>query len=263
MNKTSLKTSQIIPEAAPFFFPGGPIGCLLVHGFTGTPKEMRLLGKYLSEHGHTVLGIRLFAHATDPKDMFRARWKDWLADVEDGWYLLNGCCQQVVVMGLSMGGILSLLFASQHQVAGVVAMATPHHLPNDPRIRFIKPLSLLQPYLSKRPPAWFDQDAYRDHISYSSDPTRAFAEVRDMLTEMRANLPKIHSPALLIYSKDDPVVTLQERHMELIYAELGSNYKQPVWIEGSGHVLTRDAKNNQVFAAINNFIESQIKDQPS
>ena len=74
--------AQIIPTAEPFFFPGaGKIartGCLVTHGFTGTPKEMRWLGKYLNKDGCTVCGIRLAGHATQPEDMIRSRFSDWL-----------------------------------------------------------------------------------------------------------------------------------------------------------------------------------------
>ncbi len=128
---------RLIPSAEPFFFPGRPTGCLLVHGFTGAPKEMRWLGEYLAGQGHTVLGVRLSAHATQPEDMIRSRWWDWVASVEDGWAMLSGCTERIFVIGLSMGGILALLSASYQPVAGVVAMAVPHHLPQDPRLHFI------------------------------------------------------------------------------------------------------------------------------
>ena len=82
--------NQIIPGAEPFFFPGGSTGCLLVHGFTGTPKEMRAMGEYLHQRGFSVLGVRLTGHATRPEDLQRARWQDWLLSVEDGWQLLKG-----------------------------------------------------------------------------------------------------------------------------------------------------------------------------
>ena len=259
-NATQSMQAEIIPSAEPFFFPGGSTGCLLIHGYTGTPKEMRWLGEYLAEQGNTVLGIRLFAHATQPADMIRARWRDWLASVEDGWHMLSDCTQQIFVIGLSMGGILSLLFASRRPVAGIVAMSTPHHLPKDARIRFIKPLSLIQPYIPKGSPSWFDEKAYQEHTSYPSDPTRAYAEVRDMLEVMRNRLPIIKSPTLLIYSKDDPVVTPGEGHMELIYQALGSSDKQSLWIEKSGHVLPRDAQRKQVFRAIGEFI-TRVADQ--
>ena len=132
--------SEIIPTAEPFFFPGGPIGCLLVHGFTGTPKEMRWMGEYLAEKGYSVLGVRLAGHATHPADLLRLRWQDWLASVEDGWNLLRGVTPDIFMVGLSMGGILSLLFASQHPVRGVVTMSTPYRLPKDQLLRFARSL---------------------------------------------------------------------------------------------------------------------------
>jgi len=246
---------RTIPTAEPFFFPGDRTGCMLVHGFTGTPKEMRLLGESLAEKGRTVLGIRLAAHATRPEDMIRARWPDWLASLEDGWNILSGCTDSIFVMGLSMGGILTLLFASHYPVAGVVAMATPHHLPADPRIRFLKPLSLVKRYIPKGPSGYFDEEAFRDHICYPEDPVRGYAEVRDLIIEMQKALPKITAPALLIFSKQDQTVTAGEGHMDLIYAALGSHDKQRVWIENSSHVITRDAQRQQVFQLAAEFVE--------
>ena len=43
--------NHIIPTAEPFFIPAGPTGCLLIHGFTGSPKEMRWMGEYLAREG--------------------------------------------------------------------------------------------------------------------------------------------------------------------------------------------------------------------
>ena len=107
-----MKSPITLPNAEPFFYPGGQTGCLLVHGFTGAPHEMHGLGKHLSGAGYSVLGVRLSGHGTDPKDMIRSRWRDWLASVEDGWNLLSGCTERIVVIGLSMGGVLSLTFSA-------------------------------------------------------------------------------------------------------------------------------------------------------
>jgi carboxylesterase len=48
----------ILAGAEPFSFPGGDVGCLLVHGFTGNPSSMRPMGEYLSGQGFTVVGPR-------------------------------------------------------------------------------------------------------------------------------------------------------------------------------------------------------------
>ncbi len=120
--------SVILPRGEAFLHAGGPVGCLVIHGFTGAPAEMRWFGAQMAQAGYSVVGVRLFAHATQPEDMFRARPRDWVASVEDGYHLLRGLSEQVVVMGLSLGGILSLHFASRFEVRGVVAMSVPYVL---------------------------------------------------------------------------------------------------------------------------------------
>lgn len=221
---------------------------------------MRWLGEYLADRGHTVLGVRLSAHATQAEDMIRSRWWDWVANVEDGWAMLSHCTERIFVIGLSMGGILALLSASYLPVTGVVAMATPHHLPQDPRLPFIKLISRFRRFLAKGPPAWYDREAYSEHVSYPADPTRAYAEVRDLLVEMRAGLPRVSAPALLINSRNDPTVKASEGHMEKIYSSLGSPNKQTLWVENSGHVITRDAARQTVFQAVGEFV-SRISEE--
>jgi carboxylesterase len=246
--------SPIMPGTEPFFFPGGRTGCLLIHGFTGSPFEMRELGEHLNQQGHTVLGVRLSAHGTQPEDMIRARWQDWLASVYDGWHLLAGCTDQIFVMGLSMGAMLTLLFASQTALAGIVVMAGPHHLPDDPRLRFIKPISMIKPFLAKGEPDWVDPTAEATHICYDVDPTRSYHEIVKLMEALQAGFPAVRAPILLIYSENDQSVLAEERHMELIYEAVASQHKETLWVQGSGHVVTRDAQRQMVFDACADFV---------
>ncbi|MFN3742999.1 MAG: alpha/beta hydrolase [Anaerolineales bacterium] len=249
---------QIISSAAPFFFPGrgekARIGCLLQHGFTGTPKEMRALGEYLNRRGYTVCGTRLPGHATRPEDMIRSRWQDWLASVEDGYSLLRACCDRIVLAGLSMGGALALLAASYLPVAGVVAMATPYQLPDDPRLPYLKLLSKIRPYLpkGKHPGEGWFSDGWKEHIAYPANPLRSLAELNELLGVMRTVLPTIDVPVLLIASRDDHYIV--ENSMELIYAGLKTPDKTKIWIEKSGHVLTEDLQKEFVFEKVAEFI---------
>lgn len=215
---------------------------------------MRGLGEHLNHQGYTVLGMRLAGHATKPEDLIRARKEDWLANLEDGWCLLDDLCKQIFVAGLSLGGILALVFASTHLTSGVVAMSAPHHLPADPRLPFIKPLSFLQPYLPKDSPDWRDPLAAEGHICYPNDPTRGYAEVRDLIRDMRQSLPHIHAPTLLIYANGDQTVKPQDGHAEQMLSEIGSTHKSLVWLENSGHVVTRDGEKKIVFQVVSEFI---------
>lgn len=241
-----------IPTAEPFFIPGGRTGCLLIHGFTGTPKEMRWLGEYLSGQGHSVLAVRLAGHATQLQDMVRTRWQDWLASVEDGWNLLRCNVDRVYVMGLSLGGALALIAAARYPVTGVVAISAPYSLDYDWRIRYARLFSAFIPRVGKGPSDWRNPEAARTHVDYPYFPTRSIAELNNALIELRRCLPQITVPALLVHSLQDESVL--PRDAESIYAALGSRDKQLMWIENSGHVIIREPQRAIAFQAIADFL---------
>jgi len=251
-----MKFPQTFPGAEPFFLSGSRCGCLLVHGFTGTPKEMRWMGEYLHSQGYTVLGIRLSGHATQPADLVRMRWWDWMASVEDGLNLLRSCCDRVFIAGLSMGGALCLLSAAHFPISGVIAISTPYQLPADWRLDFIRTIALFQPKVQKGASDWQNQAAAKDHLDYPFYPTRSIAEVEDLLINLRAALPRIQVPVLLAHSRSDQAVLPD--NMPKIYAALGTADKQMVWVENSGHVVIREPDRQKVFNAAHNFIQSHV-----
>ncbi len=252
----------ILPGAEPFFFPGNSgKGCLLLHGLTSTPQEMRGLGEHLAARGHTVLGLRLPAHATEPSAMVHARWQDWLAAAEDGLHLLENNVRQIIVLGLSLGGALALLLASSHPVAGVVAMSTPYEVPPQPRLRLLRallrPLALfgrVVPFLPKLPPwDYRDREAARNHLTYPVMPVRAITEIARLLTVMRARLSEVQVPVLLMHSIHDGGVSPDNARS--IFEQLGSAQKQLLWLENSGHVLTVEPAHRQVYESAAEFVE--------
>lgn len=253
---------QIIPTAEPYFFPGkgetARIGCLVTHGFTGAPKEMRWLGEYLNRLGYTVCGIRLTGHATRPEDMVRSRWQDWLLSVEDGYNLLRTCTDQVFFLGLSMGGILSLTAAPSFPVRGVVAMSTPYEVPVSIPVPLwvVRLYSYFKPYLPKgktHGSGWFDQAAQKQHVSYPMNPVRSGVELACLIDQMHAALPKITVPVLLIHSKDDDYVLADS--MPQIYDHLTTADKKMLWVSGGGHVITEEPPRETVFQAAGEFIQ--------
>ena len=247
---------KIVNRGEPFFFPGDEVGCLLTHGFTATPQEVRELGEYLASQGRTVLGVRLFGHATDVRDMPRARWGDWVASVEDGYHLLRDSCSKIALLGLSTGGAISLLLAHSLPTIGVVVMSTPHELPSDPRIQLlrpiIKPVSMLYPYNPKGPSDFVDPEAQKARVQYNSYPLRSVPELDALFSKMRETLPLLDLPVLFIHSKEDKFVP--PKHMEANFNLLGSKDKHKILVEGSNHIISCDAAREQVFTAANDFV---------
>lgn len=246
-----------IPGAEPFLFPGNRTGCLLVHGLTGTPMEMRWMGEDLSSRGYTVLCLRLPGHATHPDDLQRIRWRDWLAVVEDGFNILSGCCDHVFILGLSLGGVLTLTAASYLPVSGVVTMSTPYGLPDDWRLNFIGILKYAMPKVAKVTAKWQNLEAARDHIEYPHHVTAAIAELKALLVEMRARLPAIQSPVLLVHSRQDQDILPE--NMPRIYDCLTTPEKHMLWVENGSHNIPREVDRQIVFQAAHDFIQRCLR----
>jgi carboxylesterase len=180
------------------------------------------------------------------------KWPDWLGSIEDGYNLLCGCTTKIFIIGLSMGGILSLIFASQRTVNGVVTMSTPYRLPNDPRLPFVSILSGVIRTVNKGKPDWQNPDAPKDHVEYPYFPTKGVIQLRELLSVMRTAIPKVQAPALIIHSKKDGSVPVQDA--ENIYNELGCKDKELMWVENSGHVIPREPDRQLAFNKVDEFI---------
>jgi len=240
------------PGGEPFAFAGGPIGVLLVHGFTGAPQEMRRLGDFLAAKRMTVLGIRLPGHGTRPEDLERVTWRDWLEAVARGADLLRGRCARVFVCGLSLGGLLVLCEAARRPPDGLIVMASPYRI-RDVRLRFLWLLKRLFPYTGKGPSDLRDPEVRAEHVSYSRYPLSAVEEVLRVLRAATSSLPQVCCPALLIYSYADRTVPPDQGWV--IYHRLGSTDKTIHWLTQSGHVIPEDVEREEAFDQIARFIQ--------
>lgn len=250
--------SALLSGGEPFLHPGNRVGCLLLHGFTSSPDELRPLGQHLAQQGYTALGVRLFGHGTQLEDMNRARYRDWIASAEDGYHMLRSYCDHLFLMGLSMGGALSLLLAARHGVDGLVAMGTPYKLPDDPRLPFIRLISLVWPKVAKPWSRRHAGEEWPHHLTYDHLPTRAIAELNDLLREMRRILPEVSTPTLLMHGLEDSAV--DPKAMRQIQRRLGSSEVRTIEVEESGHLIPIDDQRERAFAEISNFVR-RVLDQ--
>ncbi len=242
----------LMAGAEPFLFKGNSTGCLLLHGFAGTPAEMRELGEYLAGRGLTALGVRLAGHGTTLEDMEKTTWQDWYASAQEGLLNLSKRCDEVFVVGLSLGGGLALYLAARYHLAGLVAMSVPTNLNDDWRLRYIRYLKYVIRFSSKGPDDFHDPTAVRRHIGYSRVPSRCTESLLQFLHHLNDDLPKVQIPALLMHSKQDTMSP--PNNMPYIYRRIGSADKEMVWLDNSGHVITEDYDKLAVFERTYRFV---------
>jgi carboxylesterase len=251
---------NLLKDGEPFFFPGGSVGCLLVHGFVSAPQEMRWLGERLSAADFTVLGVRLYGHATQASDLYRVRWRDWIASIEDGYNFIRDQCEKIVVVGMSLGGALALVSSASLHFDCAVTISAPYQTIPYAKLSFLRatfPILGISQFLvrslPKPPPMDFlDQQAAKDHLTYSVFPTRGVLETDHLLTQMRRALPQITIPVLVIHSRQDRGVPID--NAEKLINALGSHKLETLFIENSGHVVLLEPERQHAANVIIEFI---------
>jgi carboxylesterase len=239
-----MATMPLMPGAEPFHHEGGPTGALLVHGFTGTPQGMRDWGQYLADAGLTVAVPRLPGHGTTVAEANLTHWEDWYAEIERHLALLRETCEDVFVMGLSMGGTLAIRMAEQHggEIAGLVLV--------NPSLLTKRPDRFLLPALRWVKPTWpgIGSDIKKDgpvELAYSHIPVKAAYQLSRLWLTTRADLDRVTQPLLVLRSTEDHVVEPDSARMLL--EKVGSTDVREVLLENSYHVATLDNDAELIF----------------
>ncbi|MGF6212608.1 alpha/beta hydrolase [Comamonas sp. 4034] len=260
----------------PGFGSAARTGVLLVHGLTGTPAEMRVLGKGLNRQGYTVYAVQLAGHCGTMDDLVETRWQDWLASVESGLKRFAEHVDQVVVGGLSMGALLSLAIAERHadKVAGVCALSTTFRydgwsIPTYTKLAFLLPL-FRQLGIGRRrvfmeaPPYGIKDEALRARIveqMHSGDsaaaglpgnPWWSIIELRALSTDVQAHLKDLRSPCLVIHANEDDISSVSNAH-DIARGAVNARVDL-VLLDNCYHMITIDRERRAVIARINDFL---------
>jgi carboxylesterase len=241
----------VLPGAEPIDLPGGPVGVLLSHGFTGTTQSMRPWAEHLSAAGLTVLAPRLPGHGTTVADLNTTRFSDWYAAVENAFDDLGHRCDTVFAMGLSMGGTLVLRLAEERgdQVAGLVVV--------NAALSTERKDAKLLPLLSRVLPSLkgIGSDIKKPgvtELAYPRIPLKAAYSLQQAWTVVKRDLPRISCPVLAYRSTDDHVVEPLSGRQLLA----GCVHAQERVLSDSYHVATLDNDAPTIFAGSVDFIRS-------
>ncbi len=228
-----------------FTLPGGPVGVLLIHGFTGAPTEMRLLAESLNARGMTVLAPLLPGHGTTPDDMNDCCWRDWTDCAEEALAELRSRCAPVFVGGLSMGSLLTLYLAAQHGDLAGAMLYSPALKVADRRLG----LAPLAKYIVHSLPKGANADrdltdpAAKERLwSYDVNPVAAAAELLALRREVRRRLSQVTCPLLIVHSTHDPAISPDSAQAVYDGVSTPAANKTMVTLHNCGHNLLVDSE---------------------
>jgi carboxylesterase len=254
-----LDTTMDPEKTAPFELGEGEDACLLIHGFTGSPWDLRPLGDALAARGYYVRAPRLPGHGLSPRSMLNVDARDWVAAVEDA-VLRLGSKRRVFLAGLSMGALLALVMASRHpqRVHGLALMAPALEFRDATlgwvrRLRRFPLLPLVRPWVEKSA-----SDIVDPRASGEAPILKAFPSVRllDLLTlqdQAREAMRHVRAPALVVSARHDHVVSpagAEELARGLVNASVRS-----VTLSRGAHILPRDVDSDVLFDEVSTFFD--------
>lgn len=249
-----MSDANVLPGCEPVSHDGTRgAGVLALHGFTGNPTSMRGQADAFAELGYHVELPRLPGHGTTVEDMLTTDWSDWSSEVEEAYQRLASRTDKIVVMGLSMGGTLTLWTGLNHpEVLGLVTVNPVTMPPPDDVLAMLQ--EMIDDGNETMPGIGSDiADPDAVEIAYDGTPLRQLLSfVNDGLRPITDRYGELKMPILLYTSRNDHVVPVESS--EHLAASAGGELDH-VWLDRSFHVATQDYDADDITAGAAAFIE--------
>ena len=236
--------------AKPFFFEGGPRAVLLLHGFTGSSADVRMLGRFLEKHDYTCYAPHYKGHGVEPEQLITTGPSDWWHDVLESYHFLKEKgYDEIAVAGLSLGGVFGLKLALNEPVKGVVTMCSPMTM-RTTEIMFQGVLEYASAFKKR-------EGKKEDQIALEIEKMKAHGmaslpELQQLITSVRESIDMLYTPVFVTQSRNDQVINPDSAIM--IYETIESPNKRLKWFENSGHVITIGPEKEQLHEDILMFL---------
>ena len=244
---------------------------LLFHGMTGSPYEMKKMGKALFDADFDVFCYCLPGHGTSPINIKTVRWQDWYDDSVLHYKELTQKYDEVYLGGLCLGAVLAIAIAQEYQnVRGIVSLSTTLFLDGwtIPWYNFFMPIgvhTILRYYYSfpEREPYGLKNETLRRKIAalqkrnteaLDNYPMSCIYELLKFSKQTQKNIAKVTAPILLMHAKEDDLTST--RSAEFVYRNISSKTKNYIKLENSYHLIVMDYERDYVFEKSIEFFNS-------
>lgn len=258
----------------------GRVGCLMLHGFMGSPVSSRAMAAYLAQNGVTVHCPLLPGHGNLPEMIVNVSRRDWLAEVEEALLRLRELADQIFVMGHSMGAVLgAYLIDKNPDIRGMIMLAPLYDVP-DRRIKLSGIVKYFMPFFYPLKRKDVDRKIFLGRVTdfdptidvndpslqawlveRTRIPTAGVWEMVKMARLGRTLWGKIQIPALILQGEKDPAVS--PGNAQKVFDLLASEDKRLEMLPDTGHELMRpfEPVHEKVWQLIYRFIRERVPEK--
>ena len=211
---------------------GAAHAVLLLHSFTGTVRDVKLLATKLHKAGYTCYVPSYKGHGKMLEDLMAYTIADWWQDAQDGYELLQDKgYDKITVLGVSLGGLLSLKLSETKSVHSVVAMSVPYKK-DDAGLAM-----RLEAYGRRMGDILgLDQTEIERQVADIRSYEAGFEMFKNVVDNIMLQLPSIQAPIVIKYGQQDEPAYAKSAHY--IYEHIAHQHKSVKGYEEGEHLIT-------------------------
>lgn len=234
------------PES--LFLPRGEKAVLLLHAYSGSPNDVRMLGRYLEKLDYTVYAPLFTGHGTtEPLDILRVEPEQWLEDSRRAiTFLRRKGYQEISVFGLSLGGVFAMRLLEELDLKGGGCFCSPI-APGETNVTESF-LAYVQQVRQTAGEKTADLSRYRPLVEVQ------VGKISELSQKIYHDLSKIDKPIFLAQAGQDEMI--DSRGVFLTAEGLQQVLFTLKWYPDSSHVITVGKDHQQLEEDVAAFLKS-------
>jgi carboxylesterase len=259
-----------IPDTS-FFMPGDRNLCFLIHGLTGTAKEMGSIAQRLNKQGFSVAAPLMLNHDKSISCLKRTAWQELYNSIRDEFVKYSNDYENIFVAGLSSGALIGILLAYEfpEKVKALNCFSPTLFYDGwgNPKSKVLLPLVYRTPfkywfYFKEEYPYGLKNKRLRSKVErfykdaklfdyskvhlygYPVIPVSCMHQNSLLAKKVISVLKDVQTPIQLLQARDDDVTSPKNSYY--IYENIGSKDKKIIFLEDSYHIITADQERDKV-----------------
>lgn len=244
------KIARPKPIFHPTSHPASSHAILLLHGFTGTPQDLKKLTTFLKNQGFACCAPIYQGHGMGAEVLSQTKVELWWQDAVNALEFLQSYgYARISIVGHSMGGVFALRLAQQYLLTSVTTLCSPiQQRPVDDLRRRLTGYAQEYKKFEQKPALQIEQEL----AEFAQSDFSFLAGLSEFTKSTGQHLASIACPLQVLQGELDDACYQQSAH--IIYDQVSSTVKQIKTYAHSGHMLMLEADHQQVFRDIADFI---------
>jgi len=237
-----------LKESRNVYLKGGNEAVLLLHSFTGTVRDVKDLAVTLNEEGYTCYIPAYKGHGLSVESLLKYNTDDWWQQVQNSYqFLKDEGYKDISVLGVSLGGLMSLRLVETSDIKKCVVMSVPNNRTSiDIKRRLYsygKRINQIQN---------LDQNESDRQLALIDGYDEGAQVFSSFIEQTMKELCSIQIPISIMYGELDQ--STYKDSAEHIYKEIGTQQKTFTSYEKATHLMTRSDDKEKVEKDIIQFL---------